>query len=200
MPCVLTKFLLSYKEIFLQLPAPKIDMGFLRLLLNSGLLFLGAVAFTLDENSTKDYCLRVESRLTYDIIPLHYDINMTLFDTNLSITEGECKIMIQITHPTRSIRFHGDLSQIYVLQDFNVLRDLNTKRYFFTNPEYGRMPLVHESKNLLYCNKYHTFTLFYDNEILSGFYELHLKFRNVEDRNKGNLFRTSYINEAENRM
>lgn len=175
-------------------------MGFLKLLLNSGLLFLSAVILTINENSGSNHGLTDEDHLPHNITPLHYEINMTLFGTDLIVIEGECKIKLQIHHSTQSIRFHADPSQLYELIRFNTLTSLNAIEYFVRHrPVLGKKLIIYKAKNVYYKNN-NIFELFYEPAIPTGFYVLHLIFFNVEDRNKGSSFRTSYINEVGNRM
>ncbi|XP_011062975.1 PREDICTED: aminopeptidase N-like [Acromyrmex echinatior] len=171
----------------------KIGMGFLILLLNSGLLLFGAADLISDKDLKHESLLEMAgNRLPDNIYPVHYIIQLDLhYSMNKHITsQGRCTIFIQINSPTNNLNLHADTSQIHKLY-FQELKTL----YKEEKKETSYVMFFPVSST--YNSKNNVWVFYFDKKIPPGSYSLNLIFEYAEVNSEG-VFRTSFINDEGN--
>ncbi|KAG5325956.1 AMPE aminopeptidase, partial [Acromyrmex heyeri] len=169
----------------------KISMGFLILLLNSGLLLFGAADLISDKDLKHESLLKMAgNRLPDNIYPVRYVIQLDLHYTmNRHITsQGRCIIIIQINSPTNNINLHADTSQIHKLY-FQELKTLYKEQKKETPYVLTFFPV-----SSTYNSKNNVWVFYFDKKIPPGSYSLNLIFEYAEVNSEG-VFRTSFIND-----
>ncbi|KAG5317767.1 AMPN Aminopeptidase, partial [Pseudoatta argentina] len=164
--------------------AMEIDMRFLILLLNSGLLHFGAADVFFIKDWKHERLLKFDgNRLPDNIYPIHYTIHLQLRDINHNTSVfGKCVIHMKIISLTQNISLRADELRIKELS-FKGLKTL------YKNRELTFFPVVST-----YYSKNNVWAFMFEKELLPGFYNLNLTFAYLEADNKG-LFRTSFIND-----
>lgn len=161
-------------------------MGFLALLLSSGLLFVNA--YVVNASWKEDSSVGVNYRLPDDVIPTFYDVRLAIHtqDDNGSIFNfsGRIKTKIKILHPTRKIHLHAH--SYVIIRKSMLIKEVDKTTVY--------EPIKYE-----YHDKTHILT-FHFNRILSREnYILDIKFESISNNNTEVFYKTSYINEKEDR-
>lgn len=189
-------FIFSNKEIFLQILQTKFGMAFQKLLLNSGLIFIVAIASFIGGSSGNNSTLN-NYHLSDYIIPEHYNIKLiplvgpyyysklNLFEPNIKLVQrkdkfifssGESNVIIKILRPTRDISFH-------VLHSQTDIESIE-----LTNSD----DKIYKYMGLHYNLKTQIITAHF-NELPIGRYTLNIKFISINTiDNINGLFLTSY--------
>ncbi|KAG5329665.1 AMPQ Aminopeptidase, partial [Acromyrmex heyeri] len=131
----------------------RIDMGFLKLLLNIGLIL--AMSFGINGN------FEIIRRLSVNTIPIHYNIKLIPYlEEDNSTFHGESNVEIIIYHASQSISLHSRELEINE-RETTLINDKGTV--------YKPMEHIHDNvTNIL--------TLNFKNTLSPGFYILNLKF------------------------
>ncbi|KAL6446048.1 hypothetical protein ACFW04_001008 [Cataglyphis niger] len=184
-------------------------MIFLRLLLNSALIFIIGEAFLTKKeievkndsdsiidlihdsiidsiidstiDSTNDSTIKFS--LQHYVTPLHYDIHIELqqfFKVEPKNFFGKCVIYIKIDMPTSYITLHVQKPHIEIYNNIHLV-DKNSKIWYKT---YSTRIYKHMEKNDI-------FIIIFREKILSGYYDLHVPFNGSLDDNEV-FFKTSY--------
>ncbi|XP_029155580.1 aminopeptidase N-like [Nylanderia fulva] len=136
---------------------------FLLLLLNSGLLFIGAS--TVNENLRNDCSIGLNYRLPNHVIPKLYYVKLwrpNEIGNRIRSFSNEIKIKINILEPTQNISLHAHhylkihQSMLTKKSDMNVYKPLKYK----------------------YCNKTEIMTLYFESTLSRGNYTLDINFNN----------------------
>lgn len=169
-------------------------MIFLRLLLNSALIFIIGEAFLTkkeievknDTDPIIDSIINnttIKFSLQYYVTPLHYDIHIELqqfLEVEPKNFSGKCIIHIKIDIPTSYITLHIQKPHIEIHNNIQLV-DKNSKIWYKT---YSTGIYKHTEKNDI-------FVIIFREKILSGYYDLHVPFNGSLDDNEV-FFKTSY--------
>ncbi|XP_050449677.1 uncharacterized protein LOC126850576 [Cataglyphis hispanica] len=176
-------------------------MIFLRLLLNSALIFIIGEAFLTKKeikvkndsdsiiDSTNDSTidstidLTIKFSLQHYVTPLHYDIHIELqqfFKVEPKNFFGKCVIYIKIDIPTSYITLHVQKPHIEIHNNIQLV-DKNSKIWYKI---YSTGIYKHIEENDI-------FVIIFREKILSGYYDLHVPFNGSLDDNEV-FFKTSY--------
>jgi len=129
-------------------------MGFLKLLLNIGLILATSTVFCIDDIET-DY------RLPNNTIPIHYKINLTPYLEEDNFTfYGETNVKIEIRVASSKISLHSKELEIN-----------ETATTLIKNDGTIYKPTEH-----IYNDETNTLTLNFENALSSNFYILNMKF------------------------
>lgn len=161
----------------------RIDMIFLKLLLNSALIFIGGTALLTKENLENNSNSAIIYRLQDFIKPIHYRLNIELQqfveEEEIKSFSGECTVFIKIDHPTWNISLHAQQPQIEIKD--TSLDKLNSKKYYVP-------------KSDTYHYESHILVFHFSEEISSGYYTLKMQFDNSLSDGES-FFKTSIIND-----
>lgn len=160
-------------------------MIFLKLLLNTLLLTIGAVSLLTEE--MRDDPIFDTSHLQNYITPQHYDINISLkqFFQGASKFSGTCIIHIKIDKPTSAIIFHAQKPQIEIRNTAYLIEKNSEKMYVLNKyPAY----------DISFYESYKSFK----EKIPIGNYSIHIAFNSSLD-DDGGFFKTSYTSSAGNK-
>lgn len=161
----------------------KIGMAFLILLLNSGLIFIGATAYTVQKEYQNSQIDKKDSfySLQKYVIPQHYDINIMLHITEDSKIEfdfsGNVTIDITIFNHLHYIKLHAQKPYINVYSSMLIKERIKIKSFI---SEY------HDETNIL--------TIFFGTVLLPGNYSLIMQFNGTSSDDGIGLFKTFYKN------
>lgn len=173
-------------------------MASLRLLLYGGLIFITAIAFSVDKNTTKSSIV-----FDYYVEPMHYDIKLIIyfkemeeddiyrkFKTDIEkhqakgrfIFYGEFNVTIDIFHPTTKISLNSS-SSIYYLSGELIENNANNVKH--------SVKIFSYNDDAQICNLY-----FEVDEVPRGNYKLNIKFLNaINTAEDDTIFlKTTYIN------
>lgn len=160
-------------------------MAFLKILVNVGLIFTVATALPVDGDSGNDLSAAVNYRLPDNVVPVHYDIELTPYIEEDKFTfDGKTLITIDIRRATRDLSLHAlDLT-------------INETATSLISSDIGSYaPVAHN-----YDNTTEILTLHFDDELPPGIYNLSMQFVGILNDELHGFFRTSYFNEKKERV
>ncbi|XP_071569032.1 aminopeptidase N-like [Temnothorax nylanderi] len=158
----------------------RVGMGFLKVLVNVGLIFTTVTALPVDGNSENDLSATVNYRLPDNVVPVHYDIALIPYIEEDNFTfDGKSHIIIEIRRATRDLSLHA--LELTINETATSLVSSDTVTY---------APTAHN-----YDNETEILTLHFDDELSLGIYSLNIQFVGILNNDLQGFFRTSYINE-----
>ncbi|XP_025268327.1 aminopeptidase N-like [Camponotus floridanus] len=169
-------------------------MIFLKLFLNIllyTLIFIGATASFSEENSETDLSLTNAYRLSNNIIPYHYNIEILWPDYQPEITNfiGKCKVYVKINRATYRISLHAQKPQINITYAI-LKKDINLSK-----EEISYIP----KNQMTYDNESHILDFYFTEDIPSGNYYFIMEYTGLLNDNE-NIFKNSYVNNAGNKI
>lgn len=171
------------------------------ILKSSSIIFVTAITILTGEELNNFSILNIfESTLAYDVIPVHYDIKLTVLITKYDSNRAESYV--------RSV-YGGFLLYGESSVTINILRTMqNIKLHVRNLPvHYGKTVLIknngiiYRPKEFLESPKTNVLDLRFSEILSPGFYTLKMNLMNlITDNNKEHLFRSSTINKEKNIM
>jgi len=153
-------------------------MGFLKLLLNIGLILATSTVFCIDDTET-DY------RLPNNTIPIHYKINLTPYLEEGNFTfYGESNVKIEIRVASPKISLHSKELEINETAT-TLIKDDGT---------------IYKPTEHIYNDETNILTLNFENALSSNLYTLNMKFAGnlSEVRTKKGFLKIPYTDEVGN--
>jgi len=160
-------FILSNRIIFLEISKIKSNIMILKLILSSGLAII-AVATIIDYQT-----IQLIKQLSY-VETKHYNIMLTSYIEN-HIFFGTCNINIEISKPTRHIKFYSKVTNITEVRMFNDSPKNNKERIGYIGYKPINKPIY---KNMIV-------EYLFNDELLSGNYTVKLTFDNFITNTEG---------------
>lgn len=175
----------NIQVIFIQIFEKRIRMAFLKVLLNVGLIFIATTALPVDGDSGNDLSTTVNYRLPDNVVPVHYNIGLIPYIEKDNFTfDGKSHVIIEIRRASRDISLHA--LDLIINETATSLINSDTDIY---------APMVHN-----YDNETEILTLHFNDELPPGIYSLYIQFIGILNDDLHGFFRTSYINEKEERV
>lgn len=154
-------------------------MMFLKLLLNSVLIFIGETAALINNNWENNSDLTTGHRLPDYIQPTHYLLTFQFSNVEAKNFSGDCIVQIRIEQPTWNISLHAQQPRIKI-KYFTLMTNGSSNHYIPTNSTYN--------------NESHILIFHFFKEVSEGDYILQMKFDTILDDGES-IFITSIVNE-----